>query len=151
MASPSRLSFEELADYLAACPSEVCDLVLALRDVVLKAAPVAAEAIKFHSLCYYRANSPYGAIGGNICTIDGRSGVVKLGFIQGATLPDPEKLLDGDRKAARCVEIRSARQARGKAIQALIRASAAQCPTARAEKPSDCPSRNSIRTSSRKR
>ncbi|MBK8268261.1 MAG: DUF1801 domain-containing protein [Planctomycetes bacterium] len=150
MDTPPRLSCAELADYLAACPSEVCDLVIAVRGVVLKAAPVAAEAIKFHSLCYFKAGSPYGAIGGNICTIDGRSGVVMLGFIQGATLPDPKKLLKGDRKAARHVEIRSARQARDKAIRALIRASVAQCPTPQAEKASREPSRKSIRKSSRK-
>lgn len=145
MSAAVRLSLDELARYLDQCPADVCDLVLELRNVVLKAAPVAAEAIKFHSLCYYMAGSPYGAIGGNICTIDGRSGVVKLGFIQGATLPDPKRLLKGDRKAARYVEIRSARQARGKAIRALIRASVAQCPMPQAEKASREPSRKSIR------
>lgn len=131
MTAAARLSVDDIAAYLKECPAEVCDLVLALRDVVLKTSPDAAEAIKFHSLCYYMADSPYGAIGGNVCTIDGRSGVVRLGFIQGATLPDPEGLLQGDRKAARFVVIQSLRQARSRAIRELIRASVAQCPKAK--------------------
>lgn len=129
MTVAARLSVDEIAAYLQECPDEVCDLVLALRDVVLTTAPEAAEAIRFHCLCYYRADSPYGAIGGNICTMDGRSGIVRLGFIQGARLPDPAGLLQGDRKAKRWVDILSVRQARSRAIRELIRASAAKCAT----------------------
>ncbi|MBK8266863.1 MAG: DUF1801 domain-containing protein [Planctomycetes bacterium] len=116
MPSEHRLTPDQIAAYLEQCPGEVCDLVLAMREVVLKAAPGVTEAIKFHSLCYYMADSPYGAIGGNVCTIDGRSGVVGWASFRGATLPDPKGFLQGDGRPSRTIDIRSVRQARSRAI-----------------------------------
>jgi len=99
-------------------------LVLALRRAVLAAAPEAAEAIKFHVLCYYRPGAWFGSIGGNICMIEARRGRVFLSFIHGAPLRDPHGLLVGKGKSKRFVPIPDARAAADIRIAALVRAAA---------------------------
>jgi hypothetical protein len=125
---PGRLNGEEISRYLAECPHEFCDLVLALRDVVLRTAPAVHEEIKFNALCYFKPNCRYGAIGGNVCLIDYRKGHVELGFIHGSSLPDPKGLLQGSGKAKRHIEIRSLSCTRLASIRALIHAAVAYTP-----------------------
>lgn len=119
----------EIARYLDTCPSELCDLILELRELVQEAAPEAHEAIKFNSLCYYKPNQPYGVIGGNVCGIGVRGDCVCLSFIHGAFLPDPDGLLQGTAKAKRQIEIRSSADIRRPAFTRLIRAAVAYTPT----------------------
>jgi len=130
MRQPKRLSGAELAEYLREVPGELADLVLLLRDIVLEVAPEAAEAFRFHVPCYYKPDSPYGAIGGNICMIAAKDDHVTLGFIHGASLPDPAGLLEGNAKSARHVVIRSKKDAQRPEIRALIRASVRHTPAA---------------------
>ena len=102
-------------------------VVLALRRAVLRAAPEAAEAIKFRCLCYYREEAWFGSIGGNVCMIEVRSGKrggVWLSFIHGASLPDPDGLLQGKAKAKRFVPIASVEAAGDRRVAALLRAAA---------------------------
>jgi hypothetical protein len=122
----ARLTTAEIADHLAGEPVEVRAIVMKLRRVILAAAPNAAEAIRFNSLCYYRADVPFGSIGGNICMIEVRTGEVVLSFIHGADLPDPEHLLRGRGKAKRFVNIASAAHAKDPRIRSLISAAAAK-------------------------
>jgi hypothetical protein len=129
MTSPARLTGSEVARYLKeACPGELCDLVLELRELVLTAAPEAAEAIKFNALCYFKPNQPYGTIGGNICMISARDDFAQLGFIHGASLPDPDHLLEGTAKAKRYIDLRSSKDLRRGPIRKLIRAAVAHQP-----------------------
>ncbi len=118
----SRLRGDEIARYLARCPGELCDIVLALRGFVLKNAPEADESIKFGALCYAMPNAAYGAIGGNVCLIDFRKGQVTLGFLHGASLPDRSGLLLGTAKSKRFLIIRTVADARRRAVGALIKA-----------------------------
>lgn len=119
------LDAEELTEYLNACPDELHDLVLELRDLVRAAAPRTCEAIRFHALCYFKPDQPYGAIGGNVCMITPRAEHVRLEFIHGAFLPDPAGLLRGSAKAKRFIEIRSRADLRRRAVRTLIRAALA--------------------------
>lgn len=121
---PPRLSARQLADHLVLQPADVRKLVLALRRTVLRAAPTAAEAVKFRALCYYHPDAWFGSIGGHICVIEARAGRVTLSFIHGAALPDPKGLLRGNGKSKRHVPIGDPRTAADPAIAALIRASA---------------------------
>ncbi|MGE0480022.1 MAG: DUF1801 domain-containing protein [Phycisphaerae bacterium] len=121
---PERLSDDELSAYLAACPGEAAALVLEMRHVVLTTAPQVTEAIRFGTLCYFKSDHEYGAIGGNVCMIDGRGGGVTLAFLHGAALPDPAGLLRGRAKAKRSVPIRTEHDARRPEISELIRAAA---------------------------
>ncbi len=129
MASPTRLTGREVASYLKqACPGALCDLVLELREVVLAAAPETVEAIKFNALCYYKPDEPFGSIGGNVCMISARHDFARLGFIHGASLPDPDHLLKGTAKAKRYIDLRSSRDLRRGPIKKLIQAAVAHQP-----------------------
>jgi hypothetical protein len=120
---PERLEAGEIAKLLESWPDELCDLALELRDLVLAVGPHLAETVAFKTaLCYYKPNQPYGVIGGNVCMIGSRGDVLDLGFIHGASLPDPEGLLQGTAKAKRYIELRSRRDIRRRAFRKLIRA-----------------------------
>jgi hypothetical protein len=114
----------EVASFLEGCPANVRRLVQRLRALVRSCAPRATEALKFHALCYFVPGTPFGAIGGNVCMIEIRPAGVRLSFLQGARLSDPDGLLQGRGKAKRHVDILSPGDLRGNAIQDLIRASA---------------------------
>jgi len=122
------MSIGELVAFLERWPAELVDIVLALRDVVRAAAPKATEAVKFHSLCYFRPDAPFGSIGGNVCMISVRRGVVYLSFLHGARLPDPQRLLTGTAKAKREIKIDTRAAIRHPAIRDLIRAAARYVP-----------------------
>jgi len=127
--SPSSLSSEELVTFLKRWPADLVDIVLALRDVVRAAAPKATEAVKFQSLCYFKPDASFGSIGGNVCMISVRRGVVYLSFLHGAGLPDPQRLLTGTAKAKREIKIDTTAVIRHPAIRDLIRAASRCVPT----------------------
>jgi len=125
---PRRLSAEQIAALLRDCPDELCDVVLELRHLVCRVAAASTEAVKFGCLCYFKPGQPYGAIGGNVCMIGWREDAVRLAFIHGAYLPDPEGLLKGAGKAKRHVEIRSRADIRRPAVTQLIQAAMSYSP-----------------------
>jgi hypothetical protein len=102
---------------------------MALREMVLKAAPHAAEAVKFRCLAYFDPDAPFGSIGGNICFIETKRGGVSLSFIAGAALPDPKGLLRGKGKSKRFVPVPSEAGAKSPALRALVRAAAKVTPS----------------------
>jgi len=122
--NPTRLTDEEVLAVVGDWPGELPEWALALRRVVLKAAPAASEKIAFNSLVYYRAGAEYGVIGGNVCGIGVHKGALKLGFIHGAFLPDPHGLLQGKAKAKRHVDISKKSDIHREALRALIKAAA---------------------------
>lgn len=97
--------------------------VLALRNLILRLAPEAAEGVRFGCLCYFRAGAQYGSIGGNVCMIEVRGAEVRLAFIQGASLADPERLLEGRAKAKRSMPIEDASLI-DRRVHLLVRAAA---------------------------
>jgi len=100
--SENWLSMQEVVAVLRNCTEDNVDLILELRDFIREVAPDVTEAVKFHSLCYFKPGMPYGSIGGNACGIGKHKGTVYLSFIHGASLPDPDGLLQGDGKAMSC-------------------------------------------------
>src|ERR1051326_4521174 len=104
-AMQQRLTARQLADFLKGAPDEFHDLILALREFVLRTTPSVDEAIRFHALCYFEPGQPYGAIGGNVCMIHAKPDCVRLDFIHGAMLPDPLGLLQRSAKAKRYIEM----------------------------------------------
>lgn len=121
---PPRLAAEQLRDHLLLESDATRRLVEHLRRIVLRAAPQAAEAIKFGALSYFHLDAPFGSIGGNICMIDVKRGQVTLGFILGAKLHDPRGLLRGSGKSKRFVPIADRNAAADPRLVALIRDSA---------------------------
>jgi hypothetical protein len=115
--------------WLDGCPGELRDIIGALRELVRDVAPEAVEDVKFNTLCYYKPGHPYGSIGGNVCMISWKDGWVRLSFIHGAQLPDPQHLLQGRAKAKRFVELHSLVDVPRAALEELIRAAVEYAPT----------------------
>lgn len=123
-AKPARLSRKDRSRHLMEARPATRRIVDALRTTILKAAPEAHEAIRFHVLCYFHADSFFGSIGGNICMIETKPKGVLLSFIHGALLNDPADLLFGKGKSKRFVRVDSVEDARRSALTKLIRAAA---------------------------
>jgi hypothetical protein len=119
-----RLTPRQLEEHLELVTPWVRAIALALREAVLAAAPEAAEAVRFGCLAYFYSDARYGAIGGNICMIETARGAVRLSFIHGSSLPDPERLLQGRARFKRFVPVESVAEAQDERLAALIRASA---------------------------
>ncbi len=122
---PERLSPSQIDDHLASERRDVCGVVRRLRRMVLDSVPDACEGIRYGALSYFRADVPYGSIGGAICMIEIRRGKVALSFIHGASLPDPHGLLRGDGKAKRFVPVATRDAADDLRLIALVRAAGA--------------------------
>ena len=122
------LDGQTLADWLDQQPPELCDLIITLRDLVQDTIDNVEESIHYGSLCYTKPNQPYGMFGGNVCGIGVKHGVVQLGFIHGAFLPDPHGLLEGTGKSKRHISIASTRDIKRREFKALMRASMAYTP-----------------------
>jgi hypothetical protein len=120
---------QEVAVVLRDCTGDNVDLILELRDFIRKVAPDVTEAVKFHSLCYFKPGKPYGSIGGNVCGIGEHKGTVYLSFIHGAALPDPDGLLQGNGKAMRKIPVRSSADIHRSSFKRLILASIRHEPT----------------------
>jgi hypothetical protein len=101
------------------------DIVIELRNIVAEIRPDATETILRQGLVYFDAVRG-GHVSAGICQIMIRDDCVRLAFIHGAFLPDPQRLLqsEGDRIAKRFVEIRDYDAALWKVIKDLIRAAA---------------------------
>ena len=125
-----RLHPTEIEGLLSGWPEDVRDLARAARDLVLEIAPALSEKIAFGALGYVKAGVPYGVIGGNVCLVDVKRGRLRLAFLHGAFLPDPEGLLEGTAKAKREVPLADLEDLRRPAIAALIRAAVAYDPVA---------------------
>ena len=110
-------------------PDDLAELALQLQAFVREIAPGLNETISFNSICFYKPDSPYRTIGGNVCMIGRKDDCLHLGFIHGAALPDPDGLLKGAAKAKRYVEIRKRRDIRRGPFRKLIRAAIAHTPT----------------------
>ncbi|MCX6094813.1 MAG: DUF1801 domain-containing protein [Candidatus Bipolaricaulota bacterium] len=113
------LEADEVGRFLDSVPSELGAVVEALRHVVRRTVPDAEETVLWDGLSYH---TPWmgGRVKGSICQIVVRRGVVRLDFIHGIRLVDPDGLLEGDRLSKRYVPIRSVADARRLAIARLI-------------------------------
>ncbi len=104
---------------------DLLDIVLELRSIIVTVAPTATEDIQRNGLTYYDA-ARGGHVSAGICLINIQVDHIRLAFIHGAFLPDPERLLikEGNRIAKRYVRIDSYETAPWEQLKALIYASA---------------------------
>ena len=70
------------------------DIIIELRNIVAAVAPSATEDIQRNGLTYYDA-ARGGHVSAGICLINIQVDHIRLAFIHGAFLPDPERLLNG--------------------------------------------------------
>lgn len=110
----------QLAPYLS---SDLRDSVCELRSLVVSSAPTAAETMHRKGFSYYYAERG-GPVSAGICQINLHGDHIRLAFNHGAFLPDPKRLLRGNRLAKRYLRLASFDQAPWDDVQALIMASA---------------------------
>jgi hypothetical protein len=114
----------EVVAFLAGLSSDVKDLVLALRDTILRVSPNVEESIVWGGLSYHRPQIG-GRVKGAVCQIGVKGGQVRLDFIHGIRLPDPHELLEGNRISKRFISIDTIADAKRPEVKGLIREAAA--------------------------
>jgi hypothetical protein len=124
-ASPAK----QLAAFIAKFDPAVERLVRSARSALRKQLPTAVEQIydnyNFLAIGYCTSERTSDCIVSLAASAKG----VALSFYQGATLPDPDKVLLGSGKQNRFVRLESANTLATPAVQSLIRAAVAQAKT----------------------
>ena len=117
---------KQLAAFIAKFDPKVAKLIRACRAEVRKLLPTAIELVydnyNFFVIGYASTERASDAI----LSIAAAANGVGLAFIQGASLPDPKKLLLGSGKQNRFIRLPSAELLRSPAVLALICAAVAQ-------------------------
>ena len=116
-------STREIESFLERKPEALQDIVFELRNLIAEIAPHATERILWGGLSYLDANRG-GAVKGGICQIEIHADHVRLSFIHGAFLPDPQGLLQGKRIAKRYVRLETYESVPWEALEELIHTAA---------------------------
>jgi len=112
-------------DFLQPYDSEVAELALELRALVLREAPMASEIVfstYILSLIYTFTGRPKEAI----CYIGVYARHVNLGFTFGTQLADPEGLLQGEGKSMRHLRLEHVAEVRKPYVRKFLRAAIKQ-------------------------
>jgi hypothetical protein len=117
------LTTHAIEKYLERFPPTLHEIVWELRNIVASVAPNAAEVTRRNGLVYFQQERG-GPVSAGVCQILIQPDHIRLAFIHGAFLPDPGKLLQGDRLYKRYVRIDSYEQAPWQALKDLVAASA---------------------------
>ena len=113
------LTISDLSARYSHIPPSLLEIMIELRNLVAAIAPDAAEDVRPQGLVYYHANRG-GPISAGICQILIRSDHIRLAFIHGAFLPDPDGLLQGTTYPKRNVRLTDYNSTPWDAVQALI-------------------------------
>ncbi len=108
--------------HLAYAAPELQEIALELRSLVASVTPAACERVHSRGFTYFDG-ARGGPVSAGICQIAIFKDHVRLAFVHGAFLPDPERLLEGDRLAKRYVRIYSYQAAPWEDLKQLIRES----------------------------
>jgi len=108
-----------LSDLLEEYPSGVQQIVHTARRVVFAILPGASEVVDIKArVIGYGYGTGYRDM---ICTLILSKGGVKLGLVGGASLPDPQRLMEGKGKVHRHVPLTSAEDLGRKGLRPLLR------------------------------
>ena len=118
------LSNVEVERFLSFTRPEIRDIALELRNLVALTCPAATERILWGGLSYHDP-AKGGPVTGAICQIELERDQVRIAFIHGARLRDPDTLLAGERLSKRYVSVDSYEQAPWNAIRGMIAEAAA--------------------------
>jgi hypothetical protein len=117
-------SFAEVEKAFRFQRPDLVNLLLEIRNIVMKVSPLTAERIHSRGITFYDPDKG-GTIKGGICFVDIQDNYVRLRFGLGVFLEDPKSLLTGkERIYMRHMDISSFDNAPWKDIEALIHASA---------------------------
>jgi len=100
--------------YLADQPAKNRTIIKALRAFVKRTAPKLEEAVKWGNGCWVKGKAP-------IAYVYSDTDHVQFGFIRGASLADPKKLLQGKGQYVRHVKVRKVGDIDPKTFGAFLR------------------------------
>ena|ERR1051325_3219118 len=124
----------QLLDYLRAYDRTVADLALALREIVLEEAPDAVERVyQTYTVAIWFGYSA--KMKDSYCFITTSTRHVNLGFNFGASLADPNKVLEGEGKQMRHIKFKSERDLERPFVRRYIRAAMEQVANATPAQP----------------
>ena len=98
---------------------EFLNIILELRNLVVSVAPEATEVFQRNGLSYYFGERG-GPLTAGICKIGIKKDHIRLIFLHGVFLPDPDHLLQGNQIAMRHIKITSFQDAPWEELQKLI-------------------------------
>jgi hypothetical protein len=111
----------QLLSFLEGYARPISNLALALREIVLEEAPDASESIyQLYTVAIWFGFS--GKMKEMFCYITTHEKHVNLGFPQGARLPDPNRVFEGEGKAIRHVKFTSERDLERPFVRRYIQA-----------------------------
>ena len=113
----------KIETFLASYPSEVRDLALAARRMLLGALPNSKETLDESARVIGFGYGP--GYKNCVCTLIMSQKGVKLGIAYGATMPDPERLLQGAGKVHRHVALQSIADLKQPGVKPLVKAALA--------------------------
>jgi hypothetical protein len=103
-----RAPHPQLLGFLEAYDRPISELALALREIILEEAPDASESIyQVYTVAIWFGFT--GKMKDMFCYITTHAKHVNLGFPRGATLPDPNRVLEGEGKTMRHIKFASER------------------------------------------
>lgn len=108
--------------YLDHVQPELRDIVLEIRNIVASVAPEATESQHSRGFSYYYKERG-GPVSAGVCQIGIFQDHIRLGFIHGAFLADPEGLLVGEPKYKKHVRLYHYEQVPWEYLKQLIEAS----------------------------
>ena len=115
------LPIHHIEKFLKFTPQPLQEIVFELRNIIAAVAPDAAEVIRWGGLSYFHEGRG-GIVSAGICQIGIEKDHVRLAFIHGAFLQDPQNLLHGTGKAKRYIRIDSYESAPWEYFKELITA-----------------------------
>jgi hypothetical protein len=96
----------QLIGFLEAYDRHILDLTLALREIILEESPDATESIyQVYTVAIWFGFSD--KMKDMFCYIATNAGHINLGFPRGSTLPDPNRVMEGEGKAMRHIKFRT--------------------------------------------
>lgn len=122
------LSNSEVQRFLAFARPELREIALEMRNLVSSVCPYATERILWGGLSYHDS-AKGGPVKGAICQIELDREEVRLSFIHGARLSDPDRLLAGGQKSKRHLGMDSYDRVPWDAVRRLIEDAAALDPS----------------------
>ena len=115
----------QLIAFLEAYDRHIVDLALALREIILEEGPDASESIyQVYTVAIWFGFSE--KMKDMFCYITTNARHINLGFPRGSTLPDPNRVLEGDGKTMRHIKFASERDLERPFVRRYIRASIEQ-------------------------
>jgi hypothetical protein len=115
----------QLIGFLEAYDRRIVDLALALREIILEEVPDASESIyQVYTVAIWFGFSE--KMKDMFCYIATNARHINLGFPRGSTLPDPNRVLEGDGKTMRHIKFASELDLERPFVRRYIRASIEQ-------------------------